>query len=197
VSSNRTAVAPLALLDSMSKSKRLRNVRAESPSIAGRIRGIYSESHFQELLQPIQWVPERPIAEVASAIAQTFSHTHHFTILHAVTSCHAFRLLLPYIDDVGKAIGEYWHAICAAYLTVVNESPAGQGRTPEAGDRWQAVFEKATATPMDDVVRFEHTVKLVYTCFKEWEFYNRDIYRALAVREVDTASVRPPDRPAT
>jgi hypothetical protein len=70
-------------------------------------------------------------------------------------------------------------AVCAAYLSVVNLSADMHRSLPENDEDWSSIKRRAIATGI------EHTIKLTYTCDREAEEYDREVYRRLALREVD------------
>lgn len=174
-----TGIGPTDQLNILVNTPSLRTIKPESSSIADRIRSFYAHEHFRSLLKPIRFDPERPLHEISLAIADAFVENHHFTLLHGVTGCHALRMILPYCDDLQRVISEYWYAICAAYLSVVNVPADMSCPPPETDEDWPRIQERAIATGA------EHTIKLAYTCLQEAEEYDRDIYRRLALREID------------
>ena len=178
VSASKTGTGPIDLLNTLANTASLRALRPKSRSIADRIGEFYSHEDFRSLLRPIRFDAERPLQEISLAIAEAFVENHHFTMLHGVTGCHALRMVLPYCDNVQKVIGEYWYAICATYLSVVNLSADMHCPLPENDVGWPRIQEQAIATGI------EHTIKLTYTCAKEAEEYGRDVYRRLALREL-------------
>jgi hypothetical protein len=176
------STGPIELLNTLANTASLRAMRSKSSSIAERIREFYSQEDFRSQLRPIRFDAERPLREISLAIAEAFVQNHHFTMLHGVTGCHALRMVLPYCDDLQKVISDYWYAVCAAYLSVVN-LPADMHRAlPESATGWSPIQEQALATGI------EHTIKLTYSCLKEAEEYDRDVYRRLALREVAVAA---------
>lgn len=174
------AIPPADLLNRLSNTVSLRAVKPASRSIAARINQFYSHADFRSLLQPLQFNPARPLDEISQIIADTFIKHHHFTQLHGVTSCHALRLVLPYCDDLQKVISEYWYAVCAAHLTVVNLDAELQRPLPEAEWDWPRIQTQAMQTGV------EHTIKLAYTCWRESEEYERESYRRLAIRDIES-----------
>jgi len=47
---------------------------------------------------------------------------------------------------------------------------------------WPRIQEWAIATGI------EHTIKLTYACLRETEEYGRDVYRRLALREIEVSA---------
>jgi hypothetical protein len=173
---------PIELLNTLANTASLRAIRSPSSSIAERVREFYSQADFRGQLRPIHFDAEHPLREISLAVAEAFVQNHHFTLLHGVTGCHALRMVLPYCDDLEKVISEYWYAVCATYLSVVN-LPADMHRAlPEDATGWSPIREQAMATGI------EHTIKLTYSCLKEGEEYDRDVYRRLALREIAVAA---------
>ena len=182
VSESKSGTGPIDLLNTLANTVSLRAIRPESRSIADRIREFYSHEDFRGLLRPIRFDAERPLQEISLAIAEAFVENHHFTMLHGVTGCHALRMILPYCDNLQKVLSDYWYAICATYLSVVNLSADMQRPLPKNDVGWPHIQEQAIATGI------EHTIKLTYTCAKEAEEYDRDLYRRLALREIDVSA---------
>jgi hypothetical protein len=182
ISASRADTGPIDLLKTLVKSASLRAITPESRSIAARIGEFYSHEDFRNLLRPIRFEAQRPLQEMSLAIAEAFVENHHFTMLHGVTGCHALRLILPYCDNLQRVISEYWYAICATYLSVVNLSADMHCALPANDAGWPRIQAQAIATGV------EHTVKLTYTCLKETEEYDRDVYRRLALRELGVSA---------
>lgn len=177
-----TSTGPMDLLNTLADTASLRAIKPESRSIAERIREFYSHEDFRRLLRPIRFNADRPLQEISFAIAEAFIEKHHFTMLHGVTGCHALRMILPYCEDIQTVISEYWYAVCATYLSVANLPDDMHRPLPESAASWSRIQERAIATGV------EHTIKLTYSCAKEAEEYDRDVYRRLALREIDVSA---------
>jgi hypothetical protein len=177
-----TDAGPIDLLNTLLDTASLRAIRPESKSIAERISEVYSHEDFRDLLRPVRFDAQRPLQEISLAVAEAFVENHHFTMLHGVTGCHALRMVLPYCDNLPKVISEYWYAICATYLSVVNLCADMRCPLPENDVVWPRIQEQAIATGI------EHTIKLTYACLKETEEYERDVYRRLALREIEVSA---------
>ncbi len=155
--------------------------KALTGNIQQRIQDIYVQPRFSSRLQPILAPPDRPLIEISALILDLFTRVHHFTILHAVTSCQALRLVLPHVRDPAPAISAYWHSICAASLTVPVPAPGAVAPIAADSDRdWDRLWSTAIASGN------EHTIKLAYTCRLEAEFYGRPEYFGIAARECAT-----------
>ncbi len=104
-----------------------------------------------------------------------------FTLLHGVTSCHALRLVLPWVPDRGSALRYYFQALLAAVATV--GLPAGD--LPQVGTlpTWERIARRAIES--DD----DHTIKLVYSCRQEDRARGHPLYRWCAARKVGLLDV--------
>ena len=94
-------------------------------------------------------------------------------MLHAVTACHAFRLLTPLMDDEAEGTRYLWQALVCAYLS----AGGPKSGAPLKGDEsltWERIERLAA------VARDEHDIKLVFTCRQEFDFYGNDDYRKTA-----------------
>ncbi len=75
--------------------------------------------------------PDRTLAQLATLAARLYAASDNFTVLHLVTSAHAMRVLLPWLDegDVTEALGHYWLAYAAGHAASgIADSAAAQAR---------------------------------------------------------------------
>ncbi len=116
------------------------------------------------------------LSEIAALCLDLFRSTMDFTALHAVTSAHAMRAALPYFKSPRRAIGHYWVALSAAYLTIGAPSlkPASKGT---ALPSWEEIAQ--AALPSKD----EHVIKYVHTAHEEWKHYGNEDYRRTAAEK--------------
>ncbi|NHZ99155.1 DUF4243 domain-containing protein [Massilia sp. CCM 8734] len=104
-------------------------------------------------------------------------HAHEdFTLLHTVTACHAFRLLLPYAGEPRRALRYLWEAVVVATLTV--EPAAATPAAAAVGIDWQACLAQA-ARATD-----AHVVKLCWSAYCEHLAYGDARYLAIAARKL-------------
>lgn len=113
------------------------------------------------------------IASLAQAILGAYAATGDFTVLHGLTACHAFRALMPFMED--PALGEryLWQALVCAYLSAGGPA-AGK---PLSGDErlpWDEIRRRAAGS------HDEHDLKLAYSAWEEWKNYGDDLYRRVA-----------------
>jgi hypothetical protein len=111
---------------------------------------------------------------IARAALNAYAASGDFALLHCVTGVHAFRVLGPYASDSGASLLDLWSAVVATYI--------GTGAPPVAGWRlkgndsleWPAIHRRAVKR--ED----EHDIKLVYSCWREWQHRGDDLYRRAA-----------------
>jgi hypothetical protein len=123
------------------------------------------------------------LSDVARFALSAYLEHEDFTLLHLVTGCHAFRLLLPFAGDTQLALRYLWHAVLAAYLTV-----------PRPG--------AASAAPLDCAVPADlipglacaatddHVIKLCYSALCEYREYGDERYLHAAGRKLGLTSPR-------
>ena len=103
---------------------------------------------------------ENTLERLARGAAQRYARSGNFTVLHLVTSAHALRLLLPFIDEPRPALAAYWRAYAAGVVA----SHAVSGRAASVLP-WPELAAAACAS--DD----DHLVKLVDACRQEQQAY--------------------------
>ncbi len=104
------------------------------------------------------------LSEMSKMFAKLYLQTDDFTVLHSVTSCHAFRTLQPFMQQPELALKSYWTATLVAVLSVneltilpLDDRPIEQ---IEALD-----FNVAINSDED------HLIKLVFSCLEEYKHY--------------------------
>jgi len=116
--------------------------------------------------------------ELRKLALRIFYNTDDFTLLHTVTACHAFSIIMPYLKDKELALRELWKAILTAYLST------GLGYKTT-----RSVFLEVDcdfSILINDAIKSydSHTVKLVYSCFCEYLKYKDPMYYLVAKRAV-------------
>lgn len=99
-----------------------------------------------------------------------------FTLLHTVTGCHAFSIVLPYIEDTDAAIREMWKAILIAYLSTGLEFKDCEINTPSQACDFEPIIKRALES------NDSHLIKLVYTCYSEYIKHQNELYFVIAKR---------------
>lgn len=132
--------------------RRLHAIEAEFDLIFQAMQHAAAQPHFQAQVARLR-VHEGTLPQLSHLAAMAYAASGNFTALHLVTSAHALRLLLPYVDEPLPAVAHYARAFAAAVCAAgLRAAPA-----PTAAD-WDAVIAAAIAS--DD----DHVIKLVYSC---------------------------------
>lgn len=106
-------------------------------------------------------VHDSTLRDLAAQALAIYLRTKNFTVLHLITSAHALRLLMPWLDEPLVAVRHYARAYAAGVaasrvkglppIMAVNVLP------------WPEALRAGAAS--DD----EHVIKLVYACHEEWK----------------------------
>jgi len=115
----------------------------------------------------------RDFADLALNLYLTFKD---FTALHTVTSCHASRVMMPYVEDKTLYLRYLYQAFVAAYLSIGAPQIANFESFPDSS---QTIVEqlKAAAQKADD----DHDIKLTYTSLEEHRQYGNNLYLKAAL----------------
>jgi hypothetical protein len=123
------------------------------------------------------------LSDVADFAISAYASFDDFTLLHAVTATHAFRLITPFIADSELATRYLWRAIMIGGLStglpLHNDWPNETTHAvPTHTAGWADIAARAVES--DD----EHVIKLVYTAFVESRTYADPLYQYVAMRQV-------------
>ena len=139
--------------------RRLHAVHSGAGLIFQRMQAAALTPQFRATVQQLRLQGDT-LPRLAALAAQAFAASGNFTALHLVTSAHALRLLMPYLDDPLPPLCAYWRAYAAAVCV------AGlQAGTAPAPRPWAEL--KAAALASDD----DHCIKLVDSCLAEHAAY--------------------------
>ena len=152
-------------------------------------------------------VDAQTLPALARHAAQAYAISGNFVALHLVTSAHALRVLLPFIDDASddanvdaivdanRAVRDYWCAYAAAYAAafpatftagaVVSEVVSDAADEASSLLTWPTIIKRAIGD------NDEHVIKLVDSCREEERAYGGSVWRRAASRAVlSTAAAR-------
>ncbi len=115
---------------------------------------------------------------LAREAARLYAATGDFTVLHLVTSAHALRVLLPFVDEPREAIAHYARAFVAA-----RRAPAAKPGRVATALPWPVLVDAALAS--DD----EHLIKLVDSCREEEAAHGGPDWQRAASRAVRDAGL--------
>jgi hypothetical protein len=155
--------------------RRLRAVTSDDDLIFQRMQAAAATGSFRRIM-PRLAVTADTLPQLAALAAQAYAASGNFTALHLVTSAHAVRVLLPFMedDDAVAAVAAYWRAFAAAVCVAgLRAGTAPPLRT------WPDILAAARASDND------HVVKLVDSCHEEQRAYGgAPVWQQAAARAV-------------
>ncbi|WDE10621.1 questin oxidase family protein [Thalassomonas haliotis] len=118
------------------------------------------------------------LSAIRSLALKAFYANDDFTLLHAVTGCHAFSIIMPYLENIEPALKALWQAIVVAYLSTGLAYEDAAITPPEGHSDFTPVLARAIESTD------AHVIKLAYTCFCEYTKFKEPLYYAVAQRAV-------------
>lgn len=144
--------------------EQFKQIDATGGLISARMKSIVCRPQFYQA----NCAPEEmDLAQISKLVADLYLQTRDFTVLHAVTSCHAMRYLLPYLNQPTKALQFYWAAVIAAVLSVEYLDSKVSPTNP-AKSLSELNFDAALNS------QDSHVIKLVWSCLDEYRHYGFD-----------------------
>ena len=144
-----------SVIDAEAVLRQLRRVQSDSERIGQRMKAAAATPHFQDTVARLR-IHDNTLPQLAALAAKAHAATGNFTAVHLVTSAHAMRLLLPFLDEPVPALQAYWCAFAAAVCAAGLQ--AGKIPPPQP---WPLLV--AAALQSDD----DHLIKLVDSCREE------------------------------
>lgn len=145
---------------------KMNDVTVEGRLISDRMKAISSWQQFSTL----NLIPQTlDLKTLSQSVARLYLETRDFTILHAVTSCHALRYVMPYVNDPTTALRHYWTSVLVAILSVpdLEFDLSSQPQKP--------VEHSVDLKPMLNS-KDSHLIKLVWSCFDEYQHYGMSVH---------------------
>lgn len=149
--------------------------KAEAVGIFRRMKLIAEGDVFSSFLEETNLKPMDLDTLADYSIRLYLAGDDNFTALHAVTSCHAMRILFETINTKFK-LTDYISAWCTAYVDA--GMPEFTKVEFESLPSWDLIKAEACETNND------HAFKFVYTCMQEYEYYRKPIYHYAAAKKV-------------
>jgi broad specificity phosphatase PhoE len=143
---------PLPALDAM------RSIRIpDKPLIALAMAAVAAHPDFLPLASRLAADGRTTLPRLAHLAAERFVAQGGFTTLHLVTSAHAMRVLLPWLDasDRATALADYVQAFAAGWATLPGSAAAPIEGAPLP---WPELIARAIESNND------HVIKLVDSC---------------------------------
>jgi Questin oxidase-like len=153
------AGGPTRTTDPETVLRQLRAGTSPAPLIFQRMQAAARPPAFQAAAGRLQ-VDTSTLRQLSGLAAMAYAASGNFTALHLVTSAHAMRVLLPFVDEPLHAVRGYWWAFAAAVCA--SGMKAGPAPAPRP---WPELVAAALAS--DD----DHVIKLVDSCRAEAAAY--------------------------
>lgn len=109
---------------------------------------------------------------------KSFYLSDDFTLLHTVTGCHAFSIILPFLKNEELALRQLWKAILVAYLSTGLGFKDEKLNIPACDVNFELLRSNALQS------KDSHIIKLVYSCRAEYQKSNNLLYYLVAKRAV-------------
>ena len=145
--------------------------RADTGMITPQMRAFVRTPAFRDGADRLA-VHDGTLRELATLALAIYLRTKNFTVLHLITSAHALRLLLPWLDESLIAVRHYARAYAAGVAAsgVKVDAPTIAVNVLS----WPEALRAGAAS--DD----EHVIKLVYACHEEWKVTGDTDYQRAA-----------------
>lgn len=161
---------------------RLNIAKPRRPLIAERMALVAEHPRFARSAGGLRIDGTDTLERLATLAAHLYAASDNFTVLHLVTSAHALRQLLPWLDadQHAEALGQYWLAFAAGH--VASGLGASTAQASSAMLRpWSEIVARALVS--DD----DHFIKVVDSCREQERAYGGEVWRAAASRALQSA----------
>ena len=148
--------------------------------IADKMRIIVDLPAFRQRLYTLP--SHYALGDIALQLVHIYTRTGDPAVAQAISSCHALRLLWPFVAGRSGLLQNFWTAVCALWVAAgmgaEASGPVEQNEAP-----WPVILEK-TFTSRD-----VHTIKLVYACWQEWQYYREALYQQVATACAEAVAI--------
>ncbi|MGK0367842.1 MAG: hypothetical protein ACI9QD_000981 [Thermoproteota archaeon] len=148
----------LSVLNEVMNSDFKKNFSETKGNIADRMLTVSRTNEYKEFVSKV-FIKELEKDKLEESLLWLFAQTNDFTLLHAVTSHHAYESLKKYSNNENESRVYLWKAILAAYLSILDSTELDLNWTYPLVDlpAWSEL--KALAIKSND----NHVIKLVHT----------------------------------
>ncbi len=152
-------------------------LKFEGPNITSRLGGILKDEEFLKIVGSIN-LSSITINELSKITLKMYlSSKNNFTALHALTSSHALRVVSHYLNNIDVSYHYYVIVLLAMYVDFGVPNINIEFNTEKCLELNEV--KKNINLKMDP-----HTIKLCYSCVKEYEFYGRSLYLLAATHRL-------------
>ena len=144
----------------------------KAPMISVRMQAAATQPKFAAATAKLR-VDEQTLPTLAQHAATLYATSGNFTVLHLVTSAHAMRVLLPFVDEPLVAVHDYWLAYAAGCVAAGAQLGDAAPLLP-----WARIVKRAIES------NDEHVIKLVDSCREEELAYGGTARQLAASRVV-------------
>ncbi len=136
-------------------------IKVKGINIAKRMETISADSRFQENVNNIAYENLSPDI-LEENLLLLFSQENDFTILHGITSHHAFEYLSQFSENKEVSRIYYWKSLVAAYLSNTGFTKFNLSwKFPDISlPDWNELKKKAAMSDDDHVIKLVHTLSL-------------------------------------
>lgn len=138
---------------------------SDSSLIFERMAAVAETAAFREQAATLA-IGEATPREIAALALDRYLASGDFTVLHVMTSCHALRVLGPWLERARDAWRWYSIAVAAGVVSSGIDLAAHTERAP--APPWTALVERACASSND------HAIKLAHSARAEAEMWGDD-----------------------
>jgi hypothetical protein len=138
------------------------NEKIKADNIATRMLEVSKNKNYKKLCSTI-FSSELERDKLEESLLWLYSQTNNFTLLHAVTSHHAFEFLLDSSINKEKSKAYFWKAILAAYLSttgVVKVDLSWEYPPFDNLPSWEEIKSSAIESNDDHVIKLVHVLNL-------------------------------------
>jgi hypothetical protein len=159
------------ILEKISQDKINKSANISGPNIFVRMQQATMILNINQLVAQTE-INQSSLKDIANISLKIYGDSDDdFTALHCVTTAHAARIILPFIENSESFLQYLWQGITAAYATI---DSLEQPHSKSEEFTWEQIFSKAR-TSLND-----HVIKFCYTAHQEELYYNNSNYKNLA-----------------
>ena len=145
--------------------------RVDTGSITSQMRAFVRTPAFRDGADRLA-VHDGTLRDLATQALAIYLRSKNFTVLHLITSAHALRLLLPWLNEPLVAVRHYARAYAAGVAASGVKVDAPMIAVNVLS--WPQVLRASTAS------NDEHVIKLGYACHEEWKVTGDASYQRAA-----------------